>query len=133
LLSRQRLPPRLRSNYLSKQGRFGGLFLVVGNISNVTFVILRARRGVLLSGHEPRRHNPENEPNRGGNMNKADSELLKAYPDAKRLRQIGNDAEWTMTLLDGRSATVRVHAMAGKAYAIKAAQTLERMSNRIDQ
>lgn len=60
-------------------------------------------------------------------MNNTQREVLKAYPDAKRVRVIGNDAEWTMTLLDGRSATVRVHKMAGKYTAIRAAQTLERM------
>jgi uncharacterized protein YaiL (DUF2058 family) len=57
---------------------------------------------------------------------KAQREILKSYPDAKMVRRIGNDAEWTMTLLDGRVATVRVHAMGGKLTAIKAAQTLER-------
>lgn len=61
-------------------------------------------------------------------MSKAKREILKSYPDAKMVRRVGNDAEWTMTLLDGRVATVRVHAMAGKLTAIKAAQTLEHMA-----
>ncbi len=64
-------------------------------------------------------------------MSKAKRELMKAYPDAKMVRRIGNSAEWTMTLLDGRAATVRVHAMAGKLTAIKAGMTLERL--RIEQ